>query len=194
VRRAFRDLGHAAWSCDLLESVDKSPYHFPFDIRNGILTYGWDLMIAHPPCTDLAVSGAKWFKQKREDGRQQAAIDFVMTLANAPIPRICIENPVGVLSTHWRKPDQIVQPYLFGDEATKTTCLWLKNLPNLLPTEVVGKGARHVTKSGRSLPVWYNLPPGPNRAMLRSLTFPGIALAMASQWGGVPVNSSEEPS
>ena len=141
-------------------------------------------MIAFPPCTHLAVSGARWFAAKRADGRQQQGIDFFMALANANIPKIAIENPVGIMSTEWRKPDQIVQPWQYGHEATKTTCLWLKGLPELTPTNVVGKGARHVTKSGRSLPEWYNLPPSEDRWKIRSKTFQGIADAMADQWGG----------
>lgn len=140
-------------------------------------------MIAHPPCTHLAVSGARWFKDKQQE--QVEALDFVQTLLDAPIPRIALENPVGIISTRIRKPDQIVQPYYFGDEASKTTCLWLRGLPHLRPTNMVGPGARHVTKSGRSLPEWYNLPPSPERARIRSRTFPGFAEAMAEQWGGL---------
>jgi len=141
-------------------------------------------MIAFPPCTHLAVSGARWFAAKRADGRQQQAIDFFMELANANIPKIAIENPVGIMSTEWRKPDQIIQPWQFGHEATKTTCLWLKGLPQLTPANIVGKGERHITKSGRSLPKWYNLPPSEDRWKVRSKTFQGIADAMAQQWGG----------
>jgi len=142
----------------------------------------WDLMIAHPPCTDLAISGARWFASKGPE-RLRDAVEFVKTLADAPIEHIAIENPVGRLSTEWRKPDQIVHPYHFGDEATKRTCLWLKNLPVLVPDRVVGQGGRHVTKSGRSLPVWYNLPQSEDRGLIRSKTFPGFARAMAEQWG-----------
>jgi hypothetical protein len=137
-------------------------------------------MIAHPPCTHLAVSGARWFKDKQKE--QKEALRFVQLLMDAPIPKIAIENPVSVISSYIRKPDQIVQPWMFGDEATKTTCLWLKNLPKLVPTNIVGKGERHVTKSGRSLPKWYNLPPSAERAGIRSTTFPGFAAAMAAQW------------
>lgn len=136
-----------------------------------------------PPCTDLAVSGAKHFAAKIADGRQQRALDFVQLLLDAPIEKIALENPVSVISTKIRKPDQIIQPWMFGHEATKTTCLWLKNLPPLLPTNIVDKGKRHVTKSGKSLPEWYNLPPSPDRWKIRSTTFQGIADAMASQWG-----------
>lgn len=143
---------------------------------------GWDLMIAHPPCTDLAISGAKHFAAKIADGRQQRALEFVKQLLDAPIERIALENPVSVISTYIRKPDQIIQPWMFGHEASKKTCLWLKNLPHLEATNVVNKGERHVTKSGKSLPAWYNLPPSPDRWKIRSTTFQGIADAMAYQW------------
>lgn len=179
VRNAFRNLGYNAWSCDLLPSDDNSPYHIQGDVT-PILGEGWDLMVAHPPCTHLAVSGARWFKDKVEE--QKEALNFVQLLMDAPIPRICIENPVSIISSHIRKPDQIIQPWMFGHEATKTTCLWLKNLPPLTPTNIVDKGKRHVTKSGKSLPEWYNLPPSPDRWKLRSKTFEGIAQAMAQQW------------
>ena len=182
VRDAFIKLGHDAVSCDLLPTDVPGPHHQGSVL--DILNDGWDMMIAFPPCTHLAVSGARWFAAKRADGRQQQGIDFFMELANANIPKIAIENPVGIMSTQWRKPDQIVQPWQYGHEATKTTCLWLKGLPELTPTNVVGKGARHVTKSGRSLPEWYNLPPSEDRWKIRSKTFQGIADAMAQQWGG----------
>jgi site-specific DNA-cytosine methylase len=181
VRRAFRDLGHEAWSCDLLPAEDGSEHHYEGDVFN-IINNDWDLMVAHPPCTDLAVSGAKHFAAKRADGRQQRSIEFFMRLAELPIPRMAIENPVSIMSTEWRKPDQIIQPWMFGHEATKTTCLWLKGLPKLVPTNVVAKGARHVTKSGKSLPAWYNLPPSADRWKIRSATFEGIGRAMAEQW------------
>ena len=179
VRDAFSDFGHDAISCDLLPS-EKPGRHYQGDVRD-ILHDGFDLMIAHPPCTHLAVSGARWFKDKQEE--QRLALDFVRFLMDAPIPRIAIENPVSIISSRIRKPDQIIQPYEHGHEATKTTCLWLKNLPLLKPTHIVGKGPRHVTKSGKSLPSWYNLPPSANRWKIRSATFTGIAQAMASQWG-----------
>lgn len=182
VRRAFRKQGHDAISCDLLPADDGNRYHIQGDVLRR-LGDSWDMMIAFPPCTHLAVSGARWFKEKQADGRQQQGIDFFMALANADVPRICIENPVGIMSTRWRKPDQIIQPWEHGHEATKTTCLWLKNLPLLQPTIVVGKGRRHITKSGRSLPEWYNLPPSTDRWKIRSATFQGIAQAMALQWG-----------
>lgn len=179
IRDAYRSIGLEAWSCDILPNP--SPWHIQGDVFD-ILGRGWDLMIAHPPCTDLAVSGARWFPEKIADGRQARALEFVQALMDAPIDRIAIENPVSVISTAIRKPDQIVQPWQFGDEATKTTCLWLKGLPLLRPTAIVGKGYRTITKSGKSLPTWYNLPPSPDRARLRSKTFPGIARAMADQW------------
>ena len=181
VRDAFLARGHEAVSCDLLPTESPGP-HFEEDIF-GIVDKGWDLMIAHPPCTDLAVSGAKHFAAKIADGRQQRALDFVQRLLDAPIDKICLENPVSVISSQIRKPDQIIQPWMFGHEATKTTCLWLKNLPLLEATDIVDKGARHVTKSGKSLPSWYNLPPSKDRWKIRSATFPGIAAAMAEQWG-----------
>ncbi len=182
VRRAFRDRGHDAWSCDLLPAEDNSRHHYQCDVRE-VLCEGWDQMIAHPPCTDLAVSGAKHFAAKRADGRQQTALDFVQCLLDAPISCICLENPVSIISSVIRKPDQIIQPWMFGHEATKTTCLWLKNLPPLKPTQVVGRGERHVTKGGKSLPKWYNLPPSADRWKIRSTTFQGVADAMADQWG-----------
>ena len=184
VRRAFRDLGHEAWSCDLLPAEDGSEHHYEGDVFN-IINNDWDLAIFHPPCTDLAVSGAKHFAAKRADGRQQRSIEFFMRLAAVNIPRMAIENPVSIMSTEWRKPDQIIQPWMFGHEATKTTCLWLKGLPHLVPTNVVAKGARHITKSGKSLPAWYNLPPSADRWKIRSATFEGIARAMAEQWSKV---------
>ena len=182
VRDAFAKLGHFAMSCDLLPS-DAPGMHYQGDVTD-ILDQGWDIMIAHPPCTHLAVSGAKHFAAKRESGVQQEALEFVRLLLNAPIPKIALENPVSIISSEIRKPDQIIQPYMFGHEATKTTCLWLKGLPALTPTNIVSKGDRHVTKSGKSLPKWYNLPPGPDRWKIRSATFQGIADAMAAQWGG----------
>lgn len=181
VRDAFIAAGHEAMSCDLLPTDREGP-HYEGDVFD-IIDDGWDLMICHPPCTDLAVSGAKHFAAKIADGRQQRALDFVQRLLDAPIERICLENPVSVISSKIRKPDQIIQPWMFGHEATKTTCLWLKNLPPLEPTNIVGKGKRHVTKSGKSLPEWYNLPPSKDRWKIRSATFQGIADAMAKQWG-----------
>tara|TARA_Y100000296_G_C5028562_1_gene183595 strand:- start:15 stop:638 length:624 start_codon:yes stop_codon:yes gene_type:complete len=193
VRDAFAKKGHFAMSCDLLPSDNpKHGVHYIGDVLDLLSDYnvwnrtnGWDLMIAFPPCTHLAVSGARWFPEKRADGRQQQGIDFFMALANAEIPKIAIENPVGIMSTKWRKPDQIIQPYQFGDSFSKKTCLWLKGLPLLKPTELVDKGEQVKYKSGKSMPKWYadafQLPPK-ERAKIRSKTFPGIADAMATQW------------
>ena len=179
VRDAFIRAGHYAASCDLLPSDSTLGDHYQCDVT-AILDHDWDLMIAHPPCTHLSVSGARWFRGKQ--AKQAAALDFVRQLLDAPIPRIALENPVSIISSHIRKPDQIIQPWMFGHEATKTTCLWLKGLPHLTPTSIVGKGARHITKSGKSLPKWYNLPPSADRWKIRSATFQGIADAMAAQW------------
>ncbi|HEX6686801.1 MAG TPA: hypothetical protein VF062_28810 [Candidatus Limnocylindrales bacterium] len=171
VREAFRALGHHAMSCDLLPTEIPGD-HYEGDIRD-VLDDGWDLMIAHPPCTDLAVSGARWFTEKIADGRQGRALDFVRLLLNSDIPRIALENPVSVISSQIRKPDQIIQPWQFGHGEVKATCLWLKNLPPLLPTDVV---------VGRE-PRVHRMSPGANRWKERSRTFPGIAAAMAQQWG-----------
>lgn len=170
VREAFAAAGWDAWSCDLLPSERPSPRHLRQDVL-GVLDRGWDLMIAHPPCTFLAVSGARWFATRREE--QEHAVRFVAALAAAPIPAICVENPVSVLSTRWRRPDQIVQPWWFGHGEVKATCLWLKGLPHLVPTCPVP--GRH--------PRVHRLPPGPHRWRERSRTLPGLALAMAEQWG-----------
>jgi len=188
VRDSFLALGHDALSCDLLPTDAPGP-HYQGDVRD-VLGEGWDLMIAHPPCTHLAVSGAKWFDQKKS--QQEEALNFVRLLLGAPIPRIALENPVSIISSRIRKPDQIIQPWQHGHEATKTTCLWLKGLPHLQPSNIVGKGARHVTKSGKSLPEWYNLPPSEDRWKLRSATFPGIARAMAEQWGKGQTSAQED--
>jgi site-specific DNA-cytosine methylase len=171
VRDAFIAAGHDAMSCDLLPTEKPGP-HYQGDVRD-IMDDGFDLMIAHPPCTHLAVSGARHFAEKIADGRQQAALEFVRLLMNAPIPRIAVENPVSIISSHIRKPDQVIQPYQFGHGETKATCLWLKNLPLLRPTQIV---------SGRE-PRIHRMPPGPDRWKERSRTFPGIGAAMASQWG-----------
>lgn len=172
VRQAFRDKGHEAWSCDLLPCEDNSPYHIQGDVLK-ILNDNWDMMIGFPPCTHLACSGAKWFKEKIADGRQQRAIDFFIHLINAPINKIAIENPVGIMSTRYRKPDQIIQPWMFGHGETKATCLWLKNLPKLQPTNIV---------PGREQRI-HRMPPSKTRSQDRSRTFQGISLAMAEQWG-----------
>jgi site-specific DNA-cytosine methylase len=185
VRDAFITKGHDAWSCDILPCEGDPEKHLHCDVFT-VLDKGWDLMIAHPPCTDLSVAGARWFKEKRENGSQKASIEFFMRLANANVNKICIENPVSIMSKEWRKPDQIIQPWMFGDEFSKKTCLWLKNLPNLEPTKIVGKGEIITYESGRTMPKWYadafRLPKA-ERSKLRSRTFPGIAQAMANQWG-----------
>ena len=184
VRDSFRALGHDAWSCDILDT-ERPGQHYKCDVRK-VLGKQWDLMIAHPPCTHLAVSGARWFKDKRQE--QEAALDFVRLLMNADIPKICIENPVSIIGSRIRKSDQIIQPWQFGHAVTKTTCLWLKNLPLLKPTAVVGRGEFVTTKSGRRLPKWYSNAHGKNgttRGTERSRTFPGIAKAMAEQWSNV---------
>ena len=173
VREAFRKLGHQAWSCDLLPSEDDSIYHIQDDVLHIVRDSHWDLMIAHPPCTDLAVSGAAWFKEKIADGRQQRALNFVQALMDLPISKICIENPVSVISSKIRKPDQIIQPWQFGHGETKKTCLWLKNLPKLIPTDIV---------DGRE-PKVHMMSPSPDRWKERSRTYQGIANAMAQQWG-----------
>lgn len=184
VRDAFSKLGHDAWSCDL-EPTDTPGNHYQGDVLD-ILKEGWDLMIAHPPCTHLAVSGARHFEQKRKDGRQQQGIDFFMEMINAPIPKIAVENPVGIMSSLYRKPNQIIEPYEYGHECTKKTCLWLKDLPLLKPTNIVGKGDIWVAKSGKRMSQWYYdsscLPPK-EREKMRNKTFQGIADAMANQWG-----------
>jgi len=173
VRDAFIARGHDAISCDLLDTEKPGP-HYVGDIRD-IIGNGFDLMIAHPPCTHLAVSGARHFAAKRADGRQQAALDFVQMLMDSKIPRIAIENPISIISSQIRKPDQIIQPWQYGHGETKATCLWLDNLPMLVPTSIV---------SGREARI-HRMPPGPHRWRERSRTFIGIANAMADQWGGL---------
>lgn len=185
VTLAFRKQGIEAFSCDLLPTEGNPEWHYQEDIFELLKRERFDRAIFFPPCTDLAVSGAKHFAVKIADGRQKRAIDFVQNLMNAPVEKWALENPVGVISSKIRKPDQIIQPWMFGHEATKTTCLWLNGLPNLIPTNIVGKGERHVTKGGNSLPKWYNLPPSADRWKIRSATFQGIADGMASQWGGL---------
>lgn len=170
VRDAFAALGHDALSCDLLPS-EKPGKHYQGDVRD-VLEYPWDILIAHPPCTHLSVSGAKHFEAKRADGRQHAAVSFFMRLALANVPRIAVENPVCIMSSLWRKPDQTIQPWQFGHGETKATCLWLKGLPPLRATNIV---------EGREARV-HRMPPSADRWKERSRTFEGIALAMASQW------------
>jgi site-specific DNA-cytosine methylase len=186
VRRAFRALGHDAWSCDLLPSEDDSPFHVVGDvmrIRDGMAGVGgWDMLIAHPPCTDLAVSGARHFAAKIADGRQERALDFVRHLMRANVERVAIENPVSVISSKIRKPDQIVQPWMFGHPENKATCLWLKGLPKLEETRNVRDAMSGLTVAQQNRV--HHMTPGPNRWRERSRTFEGIALAMAEQWGG----------
>lgn len=226
VCKEFRRLGHNAYSCDILKCSGGHPeWHFNCDVleviknKGGKLETGdtvfingnWDLMVAHPPCTYLAVSGAQWYyhpddKHLPTDQRRphpkfpnrakdrEEGVSFFMALANAPIKYIAIENPVGIMSKRWRKPDQSVQPWMFGDEASKLTCLWLKNLPPLHETNVVGHGERVVLSSGRSLPKWYSdalckAKTSEERRTLRSKTFPGFAKAIAEQWSDYLLNS-----
>lgn len=177
VREAFKAKGHDAWSCDILPT-EIPGNHFQEDVL-GVLDRGWDLMIAHPPCTDLAISGARWFPEKIQDGRQQRAIDFFMELASANIPHIAVENPISIISSKWRKPDQIVHPWMFGEPYSKSTCLWLKGLPLLTPTNIVDKG-EFVIHGGKRIAKWYS-----NREFARDKTFQGIANAMAEQWGNL---------
>jgi site-specific DNA-cytosine methylase len=169
VRDAFAAKGWEAWSCDLLPCEKEGGHHYQGPVED-LLDQPWDLMIAHPPCTHLAVSGARWFKDKQKE--QTEALAFVRLLLNAPIPRICLENPVSIISSRIRKPNQIIQPWQFGHGETKATCLWLKNLPKLTPTNIV---------EGREAKV-HRMPPGPDRWKERSRTYAGIAQAMADQW------------
>lgn len=178
VRRAFRAMGHKAYSCDLLPAEDGSEFHVRMDaieaayhLPTVVGFTGWDLMIAHPPCTHLAVSGARWFKDKQTE--QAEALEFVRQLLDAPIRHIALENPISIISSRIRRPDQIIQPWQFGHGETKATCLWLKNLPKLKPTNIV---------EGREARV-HKMPPGPDRWKERSRTYEGIAQAMAEQWG-----------
>jgi len=173
VRDAFIRGGHDAMSCDLLPTDAPGP-HYQGDVRD-LLDYPFDLMVAHPPCTHLSVSGAKHFEAKRADGRQRSAVAFFMMLAKADIPRIAIENPICIMSSIWRKPDQVIQPWQFGHGETKATALWLKCLPTLQPTNIVpGRDARI-----------HHMPPSADRWKLRSATYPGIAQAMADQWSEI---------
>ncbi|MCK5016929.1 MAG: DNA cytosine methyltransferase [Candidatus Peribacteraceae bacterium] len=169
VRDAFKARGHDACSCDLLPT-EKPGQHIQDDVIY-LIHRKWDLMIAFPPCTYLAVSGARWFKDRRKE--QEMAVKFFMMLALVNIPKICIENPVGIMSTRWRKPDQYIQPWQFGHGETKKTGLWLHNLPKLKPTNIV---------KGRSARI-HRMPPSKDRGRLRSITYQGIADAMAEQWG-----------
>jgi len=210
VCKAFRDLGIEAYSCDLQSASGGYPeWHIKDDVFK-IINHGWDLMIAHPPCTYLSVSGAQWYyhpedkhlpKEERRphplypnrSENRQDAIDFFLKLSYSSIDKIAIENPIGVMSTQWRKPDQIIQPFMFGDKARKTTCLWLKNLPLLEPTDIVDEGERVFFKSGKSHPKWYaealsKSKTKEERQKIRSKTFQGIAKAMANQWSKYIIN------
>ena len=171
VRDAFRKKGHDAFSCDLLPCESDPNYHFQEDVLRNIIHRSWDMMIAHPPCTHLAVSGARWFKEKQKE--RWEAIKFFMAFTETTIPKVCIENPVSIMSTVYRKPDQYIQPWQFGHGETKKTGLWLYGLPPLIQTNIV---------EGREQRIW-KMPPSKDRAKLRSITYQGIADAMADQWG-----------
>ena len=178
VRHAFaqRNLNNTVWSVDLLPTETKctlpNERHYQGDVLHMIEEYHWDMMIAFPPCTDICSSGARWFPEKIADGRQQKGIDFFMKMVDADIKRICVENPIGIMSTKYRKPDQIIQPWQFGHGETKSTCLWFKNLPLLKPTNIV---------EGRENRVW-KMGPSPTRGKDRAKTYSGIAEAMSTQW------------
>ncbi len=168
----LRKLEHETYSCDILPTSGNHPeWHIQADIST-ILNENWDMIVAFPPCTHLASSGARWFEQKRKDGSQQSAIEFFMKFTNLECPKVAIENPVGIMSSHYRKPDQIIQPWQFGHGETKATCLWLKGLPKLIPENIV---------NGREQKIW-KMSPSKNRSKLRSKTYSGIAKAMANQW------------
>lgn len=207
VTAAFRELGHEAYSCDIEDCSGGHPeWHIKGDclpLLDGFCVFKtadnekhfiddrWDLIIAHPPCTFLTCTGNRWFNiekygekaLKRIADREEAA-KFFMAFVNADCDKIAIENPVGYMNTHYQKPNQIIQPYMFGDPFEKKTCLWLKGLPNLVPTNIVVPPARQQLKSGKSMPEWYSNAPKAERAKIRSKTFPGFAKAMAEQWGG----------
>lgn len=181
VRDAFIKRGHNAFSCDFLP-CEKSPRrHFQIDVRQALKIRRWDLFIVHPECTHLCASGARHWPAKRADGRQQEAIDFFLEMMDADVARICAENPVGILSTVYRKPDQIIQPHQFGHMELKTTCLWTKNLPPLVPTSDLEEETK-VLPAHIKQRIHY-MRPGPDRWKERSRTYPGIAAAMAEQWG-----------
>ena len=193
VCKAFRERGHEAYSCDIIECSGGHPeWHLQQDVL-PLLKEKWDIIIAFPPCTYLTVTGNRWFNidrygekaiQRHKDRKD--AIDFFMAFANADCEKIAIENPVGIMSSEWRKPDQIINPWQFGDAFEKKTCLWLKGLPELTPTNIVEIPPRKKFDSGKSMSSWYAEAwhlPKEERAKLRSKTFPGIAQAMAEQWG-----------
>ena len=188
VTKEFRKLGHEAYSCDIEPCSGGHPeWHLQQDVE-PLLKQKWDMVIAFPPCTHIAVSGAAWFAQKIKDGRQQQGIDFFMLFTNCKCSKVAIENPVGIMSRVWRKPDQIIQPYDFGEDASKKTCLWLKGLPELQstghvpPCKTVGGLSRWANQTGSGQ---NKMGPSPERAKLRSKTFPGIAKAMATQWAKI---------
>ena len=181
----MRKIGIEAYSCDLEPCSGGHPeWHIQGDVI-PLLNQNWDIILAFPPCTHLCISGARWWGVKREDGRQQQAIDFFMQFVNCKCKKIAIENPIGIMSTLWRKPDQIIQPYYFGDSFQKATCLWLKGLPLLKATNIVDRGEIYITKSGKKRGgAWtMKFSPSKERAKIRSKTFPGIARVMAEQWG-----------
>lgn len=180
VRRAFRAAGHEAWSCDLEPADDGSPFHFQDDVEAVLRLMPWDLAILHPPCTYLASSGLHWNVRRPERAKlTEESVEFVKRLMDSGVNQIALENPIGCLSTRLRKPDQIIQPWMFGEDASKATCLWLKNLPKLQPTNIIRKERyANQTPSGQN-----KLGPSPERAKLRAVTYPGIAKAMAAQWG-----------
>lgn len=188
VTKEFRALGVEAFSCDIYPPSGGHPeWHLQQDVL-PLLKEEWDLVIAFPPCTHLASSGAAWFEQKRKDGRQQQAIDFFLAFTKPYAKRWVIENPVGIMSSLFHKPNQIVQPYQFGDPYSKKTCLWLHNVPLLIPTNVVEPEPRVTYASGRTMPKWYADAwklPAEERSKVRSKTFPGIAKAMANQWSKI---------
>ena len=183
VTKELRSLGIEAFSCDIQECSGGHPeWHIQEDVV-PLLKEPWDMILAFPPCTHLSTAGACWFSQKRKDGRQQEGIDFFMKFTRSPCERVVIENPVGIMSTVWRKPDQIIQPYEYGDSFMKRTCLWLKGVPKLKPTKLVDRGERRQRKNGEWCATWYDNVPKKERSKYRSKTFPGIAKAMAEQWG-----------
>lgn len=182
----MRKLGIEAYSCDILPCSGGYPeFHLQQDVT-PLLQLEWDMIIAFPPCTHIAISGARWFNEKRIDGRQQSGVEFFMQFTKLNCQRVAIENPVGIMSSIYRKPDQIIHPYYFGDPYSKKTCLWLKNLPPLAHTNIVDKGEKITFKSGNSMAKWYAEAwglPQEERQKIRSKTFRGIAEAMAEQWG-----------
>ena len=187
---AFRERGHEAHSCDVLPCSGGRPeWHIQDDVRN-ILNDSWDLIIAHPPCTYLTITANRWYNVERYGDSaiqrlrdRDEAIKFFMLFVDAPCEKIAIENPIGIMSSDYRVPDQIIQPYMFGDPYEKKTCLWLKNLSPLEPTNLVMPEPRQILKSGKTMPTWYSNAPKQDRARIRSKTFLGIAKAMAEQWG-----------